>query len=312
MVAGELFYGRLWQQLTTQFQNGTLPHALLAGAMSGIGKRDFVGQFVRWALCLNPKRGACRVCKSCRLIDDHPSVQRLPKQGQGTISVDEIRLLSSFVYQAAKTRFVVIDHVDTLSTAAANALLKMLEEPSDGVCFILISDHPARILPTIKSRTQRLSLVPDPAATMQFVHNACQDYQSDMLLALADFAPLKAAALPSEAWFARRGDWLKSFWLLQTGRRTPTQALSFWQSALGLGDFLTLCHYMLAEVWRFGLGLPLLHTDLDGSSLLGDIALQAWQLTAIMTTLDEVSVALNQNVQEALCYERVMVALGQS
>lgn len=296
-------YDRLWQQLTEQYHNNTLAHGLLAGGMSGLGKREFVWQFIAWALC--PYRNqmtACQACADCRLLPNHPNIQSLPKDDKA-VSVDEVRALQPFVYQAGKTRFVVIDQADTLKGASANALLKMLEEPSDGAFFILISDHPARLLPTIKSRVQRL----------RFLANGDdgRPTDGDMLLAIADFAPKRAIGLPKEAWFARRDDWLKSFWLLQTGKRAPTQALSFWQKALAFDDFLTLCHYMLLEVWRFGLGMPVLHTDLD-IHLLDELTFSQRQLTAMMGVFFEVDKARKQNVQELLCYERLLVALTLS
>lgn len=291
---------RLWQQLTTQYQNGTLAHGLLASGIKGLGKREFVWRFVAWALC--PHRNeqeACGVCSDCRLLPSHPHVQALKKDDKA-VSIDEIRALNAFVYQASKTRFVVIDHAETLTGAAANALLKMLEEPSAGVFFILITDHPARLLPTIKSRVQRLSFLPETT-----------NETPSTLLMLADFAPHAAADLAKQAWFAKREVWLKSFWLLQTGRRVPTQALPFWQNALALDDFLTLSHYMLLELWRFGLGMPRLHTDLD-EHLFTDIHLSDHKLSTIMGVLYEVQKAQKQNVQPALCYERLLLALALS
>jgi len=103
-----------------------------------------------------------------KLIDagSHPDMrwlQRLPKEkSEGlarNISVDQVRGLGEFLTLTpafSPWRVAVIDTVDELEGAAANALLKILEEPPANTIFFLVSHAPGRLLPTIRSRCRRL------------------------------------------------------------------------------------------------------------------------------------------------------------
>ncbi len=115
------------------------------------------------------------------MAEDHPVARRLralaePRafllrrtaNDKGTalsqfITVDEVRKMKSFFALSAADggrRVAIIDSVDEMNTSAANALLKLLEEPPAGVVFLVISHQPARLLPTIRSRCRDLRLAP--------------------------------------------------------------------------------------------------------------------------------------------------------
>src|SRR5690606_7707449 len=77
------------------------------------------------------------------------------KRLKTVITVDEVRKLGSFLHLSAPDggrRAVIVDPADEMNPQAANALLKMLEEPPPGVTFLLVSHAPSRLLPTIRSR----------------------------------------------------------------------------------------------------------------------------------------------------------------
>jgi DNA polymerase-3 subunit delta' len=98
-----------------------------------------------------------------RLINDKGNLAR-------NISIAQVRKLAEFLAMApamSDRRVVVIDSIDDLEAAAANALLKMLEEPPPGTIFLLVSHAPGRLLPTIRSRCRRLDfdLLGDDAMT---------------------------------------------------------------------------------------------------------------------------------------------------
>ena len=107
------------------------------------------------------------VCPSCHWlkVGNHPDLLVLPSASlpgahenaddHERIKIDEVRALQEFVHrQSQGLRLVVLDHADSLTVAAANALLKTLEEPRAGVYLWLVTDHPSRLMPTIKSRLQ--------------------------------------------------------------------------------------------------------------------------------------------------------------
>lgn len=162
--------------------NERVPNSLLFAGPDGIGKRRFAIELSKALICPDRTSGdACDVCSVCRRAetfsfpksDDRDAHKRVIFSGHpdvGTIipynrniSVDAIRHLESEAnfrpYEAAG-RFFIIDDADRLNDAAANALLKTLEEPSQGTHIFLITSRPDSLLPTIKSRCQTFRLRP--------------------------------------------------------------------------------------------------------------------------------------------------------
>ena len=90
-----------------------------------------------------------------------------PPRHRQEITVDEVRRMKSFFNFSAADggrRVAIVDAADDLNTNAANALLKLLEEPPQGVTLLLVSHQPSRLLPTIRSRCRELRLGPLTAA----------------------------------------------------------------------------------------------------------------------------------------------------
>ena len=168
-----------------------IPHALLFAGDEGIGKRLVAINFAKTINCLKPagddlfsfgkeeddKSGidetdACDKCPSCLKIDsgNHPDVFFIGPEGDGgQITVASIRKLEeSLSYKPfeGKWKIAVIDNADRLNQSAANAFLQTLEEPSAQSILILVSSRPEVILPTIRSRCQRVNFAPLPVDTM--------------------------------------------------------------------------------------------------------------------------------------------------
>jgi DNA polymerase-3 subunit delta' len=163
------------EQFASAWQRGTLHHAWLLCGPKGVGKATFA------------RAAAARVLASAagppveeaglatpadhpiaRLVEagSHPDLRwlvRLPKEkGEGfarNITVDQVRSLGELfdlTPALSPWRAVVIDSIDDLEKSAANALLKMLEEPPANCVFLIVSHNPGRLLPTIRSRCRRL------------------------------------------------------------------------------------------------------------------------------------------------------------
>lgn len=171
-----------------QFPIGLSAQSLLLVAPRGSGEADFARTLAKASLCPTPLPTGlpCEVCDDCRWFDagSHPDFRLIDVPGPGDadgeggpadddaptekakrvralIPIDRIRELEDFLHLASHrggARTVVIDHAHAMNTAAANALLKMLEEPPPGARFILLTSQPARLLPTIRSRCIRLTL----------------------------------------------------------------------------------------------------------------------------------------------------------
>ena len=162
------WHGEHWMRLQARRQRGALPHALLLCGPQGLGKRDFLRRFVRGLLCQHPQEGdACGTCRSCLLFDagTHPDYVSLSyglrKDGvqRQDIVVDQVRDLSARLATSSQFggwQVASIDPADAMNTAAANALLKTLEEPASQTMLILVADAPWRMPATIRSRCQRM------------------------------------------------------------------------------------------------------------------------------------------------------------
>jgi len=175
-----------WQSATlakTSSQRARLPHALLLHGNSGTGKFDFARILAQSLLCLSPQADGepCGSCASCSWYaqNNHPDFRLLtPEQDTDIepeastskkttkksqqISVVQVRELAEFLslssHQSSGLRIVLIHPAEALNAASANALLKMLEEPPDGVIFILVSHQLKRLLPTIISRCHKIDM----------------------------------------------------------------------------------------------------------------------------------------------------------
>jgi DNA polymerase III subunit delta' len=157
-----------WMRLQARRQRDALPHALLLCGPRGLGKRDFLRRFVRGLLCQHPNDGeACGTCRSCLLFGagTHPDYVALSyglrKDGvqRSEIVVDQIRELSARLATASQFggwQIASIDPADAMNAAAANALLKTLEEPASQTMLILLADESWRMPATIRSRCQRI------------------------------------------------------------------------------------------------------------------------------------------------------------
>jgi DNA polymerase-3 subunit delta' len=168
------------------FDGGRLHHAWLISGPQGVGKALFADKAALRVLA----QGQGPVAASgLDVPDDHPAarlvaagshpdlmrLERLPRDNASgdlarSITVDQVRGLSRLFATTASMspwRVVVIDAIDDLERAAANALLKNLEEPPPSSVFLLVSQASERLLPTIRSRCRqlRLSRLDDDAMT---------------------------------------------------------------------------------------------------------------------------------------------------
>ncbi|CAM3653842.1 MULTISPECIES: DNA polymerase III subunit delta' [Pseudoalteromonas] len=145
------------QQLTASFNAGRFHHGQLFNGQQGVGKHALVEGLANALLCSAPQNlVACGHCKSCHLNQavTHPDKYTVQTDGQ-SIGVDDIRSVSDFMQQSAAqnaNKVVVINDCHKMTTAAANALLKTLEEPSPQRFLLLTTNATAQLPATILSR----------------------------------------------------------------------------------------------------------------------------------------------------------------
>ena len=177
-----------------------LGHAPLLTGSAGVGKRILADWLVARLLCPSVTDGEpCGGCESCRLLPGgtHPDFFRLsPEPDKKEIRVDQVRAFIDSVTLTASlggSRVGLIEPADRMNRNAANALLKTLEEPAEGVWLVLVTDQPERLPITIRSRCQlRPVQVPPRAVAEAWLAERHRSADADtraLALALADGAP---------------------------------------------------------------------------------------------------------------------------
>ncbi|MCU0893016.1 MAG: DNA polymerase III subunit delta' [Rhodospirillales bacterium] len=165
--------------------SGRLAHAWLITGPCGIGKATLAFRFARFLLARPRTSGA--VAEHLSVPAESAVFRRVASGGHADlltvergfddrrerlrkeIVVDDVRAVGAFLAQTPAEggwRIVIVDKADALNRNAANALLKVLEEPPEQALLLLISDAPGRLLPTIRSRCRRLALQPLPAGVV--------------------------------------------------------------------------------------------------------------------------------------------------
>lgn len=196
-----------WQRLLAG--RGRPAQALLLAGPRGVGKGALALAWAQALLCEAPLAdgAACGTCPACHWFDTggHPDFRRVTlqektgKEGETrmatAIEVDQAREAVDYVQLStyrAGFRVVLVNPADSLNLAAANALLKVLEEPPLNTVFVLVSDQPRRLLPTIRSRCTRLDIgLPSIDQAAQWLAGQGVD-DAKNLLALSGGTPLDA------------------------------------------------------------------------------------------------------------------------
>ena len=229
-----------WQRLQARRQRDALPHALLLCGQAGLGKRAFAQRFVQGLLCEQSADGdACDSCRSCLLLaaGSHPDLVALSfglrKDGvqRSEIVVEQIRELSARL--ATRSQFggwqvAMIDPADAMNAAAANALLKTLEEPSQQTMLILLADAPWRMPQTIRSRCQRIEFQLPAAAEALAWLQAEGVRDAAAALTAASGNPGLAYLWAQEGALERRLEVRKDLAALAAGRGQSTEVIKRW------------------------------------------------------------------------------------
>ncbi|MEE2001425.1 DNA polymerase III subunit delta' [Alkalimonas sp. MEB108] len=187
-----------YQQLTALHQQQSFPHAILFSGNRGLGKQTLAKTVAEFLLCHSEQQPKpCGQCKACHLFQagHHPDYWQAA-EAEGRIGVDSIRQLSRFFHEHAQqggARVAVLPQAERMTEAAANALLKTLEEPPRGGYLLLTSDQPQLLLPTILSRCQQWPLaVAEVRQAELWLQAQTEQVLPDFLRPLISSAPLEA------------------------------------------------------------------------------------------------------------------------
>ena len=253
----------LWERLTTRAASGALPHALLFTGPAGIGKRAFAEQLAARLLCQRTDAAPCGRCRSCELFavrsqrdpeetrpdgslaqpggyPGHPDAKFVgfgwndkSKKMYTEIVVEQIRDLSAWLAltsQFSGAMVALVDPADAMNIAAANALLKTLEEPSAGRFLILVTAHPARLPATIRSRCQRVEfgLPPAEIASEWLVEHGVDPARAAAALEASGGNPALALAWSANGRLRLREEVAAALKALAAGRERATDVANAW------------------------------------------------------------------------------------
>jgi DNA polymerase-3 subunit delta' len=175
---------------------GSLPPSLIFAGPDGVGKRLAAIALAQFVNCLTRKNGdldSCGACAACTRIARglHADVLVIEPGETGSIKVDQVRdAIDRAAYRPfeGRRRVVIVDEADAMLPEAQNALLKTLEEPPGASTFVLVTSRPDMLLPTVRSRCQRLRFGRLPAQEI-----------ADVLMRSHEYSPAEAHAAASAA-----------------------------------------------------------------------------------------------------------------
>jgi DNA polymerase-3 subunit delta' len=297
-----------------------VPHAYLFEGPPGVGKRaTALGLALALTCAKAPGRG-CGVCETCRRIEAgvHPDVPTFAPDGPQLVieQAKAIVALAQSRPHEAPARVIVVDDADTLNASAANSLLKTLEEPAPRNHLVLCTSAPDRLLPTIRSRAQRVRFraLTDEALLRIAAGHGLDPAHAKVAVALAD----GSAARMLEA--ARGDEDQASAWEAIERLRAAVAAAGFSPSldaAAALAsdkenkDALPPLVGLLARLYRDALvtaaGAPELALFADRARELA--ALEPPRLLRALGAIVEADAALLANVNPTLALERLLVEL---
>jgi DNA polymerase III subunit delta' len=243
-------------------------HAVLLHASGAVGQLDLALHAARALVCESRREGlACGACAGCHLFTQrsHPDVILLipdalrEKLGwveaetseakskakpSREIKVDAVRAAIDWAHRTASraaTKVLVIHPAEALNETSANALLKTLEEPPGTIKLLLTASDPEALLPTVRSRCQRIALaIPDDAQACAWLEGQGVA-EARVLLAAAGGAPQGALALREEGIDA--ATWQRVPALAHAGHAAP---LSSWPVARVVDALHKLCHDLMS------------------------------------------------------------------
>lgn len=241
-----------------------LPHAILLHGRVGLGKYQLAQAFAKLLLCENRIENAtvaCGACPSCHWFEQgsHPDVHVLQPSaldevddaGPGPerkksewISVEQVRHAIDFVQLSSHRnglRIVLVNPAETMNAAAANALLKTLEEPPKNSLLILVSHQSARLLPTLLSRCHQLRVnLPETVQALAWLETQGVA-EASLCLGLAAGSPLLATSFADEDYQTRRRTLLAD---LSEAAQTPALAMAERYAKLTVADYSQILQWL--------------------------------------------------------------------
>lgn len=276
------------RQFDAAHRDGRLGHGWLLAGPQGAGKINLALVAARRLLegtdgaveLLSAAEAATAMAERHEPADHHPDLHWLfPESNRRTLTIEQIRGASqalSLTSHAGRAKVLVIEPADAMTAAAANALLKTLEEPSAETYLLLISHQPGRLPATIRSRCQSLPVTcPPTEETAAWLKSADAEIEATNWTAALDLAqglPFRAIAIRGSSFYIENNKLTKEFHLISRNKLDPQSVADDWvkgDTELALG-WLTV---RLQSVIRARMAQ---RTGTNTTSGAGDL-LEAWR-----------------------------------
>ena len=247
-----------WNRIREMVDQDRLPHALLLNGPRGVGKELMARRLAAALVCESDQTDErpCGNCRSCELSQagTHPDIHWVAPEEEGkAIKIDAIREMigrSSLTTQARGLRVFVVSPADAMNRAAANALLKTLEEPVPSSVLVLVSSSLHRLPATILSRCQRIDIRPvEMAVASSWLKKWVDPDDAAIALALAGGAPLLAHRFVRENRVEQVLGLLNDLDALKMRKANPVAVASQWKD---MGSELVLdgLRRILSDLFR--------------------------------------------------------------
>jgi DNA polymerase-3 subunit delta' len=246
--------------LQEQLRRERIRHAYLFTGPEGVGRRTLALRFAQALNCTEPPEPGepCGICRDCRQLraQQHPDLAIVQGEEPGkAIKVDQIRELQHGLHLApyqARYRIALLRQFERANASAANALLKLLEEPPPQVVLLLTAENPERLLPTIVSRCEILRLRPQPAEVLRTgleTHWGIDPDRAKLLAHISDGRPGYAHQLAEHPeLLEQRQTWLKD--LLGLLQADTAARFSYAKAASKDRGLLTQTLHTWLSFWR--------------------------------------------------------------
>ena len=304
-----------------------LPHAMLFCGTEGVGKSLAAEALAAAMLCENAVDGqACGHCKSCQALqaDAHPDFFRIKPESETkaapAIRIEAVRKMQEDIAKIpllSARRVVIMQEADKMNEAAANCLLKTIEEPSGQIVFILLTSRPSALLDTIISRCMRVEFGVLQMQELERIlrQQGIEGALAAKLASIADGSVSKALAMQDEELLALQR---QAFDLAAAAGSLGTEQILQLAKDMSAHSKEKLIQWLgfLAMIYRdllmlySGSGLALYNqSDIDRlSSLLTRYNQQG--LLRLLQLVQEYQKRLGSNVNNQLCLEGFLIRVN--
>ncbi|HTE43062.1 MAG TPA: DNA polymerase III subunit delta' [Steroidobacteraceae bacterium] len=246
-----------WRQLQSAWNERRWPHGLLVHGPEGVGTHAMALRIAAGLLCENHegRLDACGECGACklRIAGTHPDWLAIsPEEDKQQISVDQIREAATKLTMTSYRqgyKVTVIQPAHQMTMAAANSLLKTLEEPTPRTALILVTSRLGALLPTLRSRCQQLKIAAPSTHLAQSWLASQGKTVSDRLLRFCSGAPLRALSLADGSFDTLWSGVEQDIAAFLGGNEDVTHIAKRWANEQ-LPDRLACVDYLIAEKLR--------------------------------------------------------------